>query len=230
MTDNIGYSWCLYCHVHVQRLASADVPPVDTGYRRGDGRISRAGMDDLDPKYRPGQRNDGARWSGDRVPVHASHTAHCWRMARKNCPRHVADAVCPAVRRHARLDYHGCRLQQQMVVEYYLLLAGRRIREWWYQRLNSIADLPQTSQQIIRDAGKEAVMWSFIAIMPIMGISFVTGLFLGNVWIKSPKKSDLEDKKTTRESEVMYVPYLYAVFKVCLDTVAILSRLRVSWP
>jgi hypothetical protein len=83
------------------------------------------------------------------------------------------------------------------------------------QSLNAIASLPSDIQQVIRDAGKEAVMWSFIAILPIMGISFITGLFLGNVWIKpSKKKSEVEDKQTTQTSEVIYVPYLYALFKV----------------
>ncbi|KAH8700591.1 putative MFS multidrug transporter [Talaromyces proteolyticus] len=80
--------------------------------------------------------------------------------------------------------------------------------------LDSINSLPQSVQQVIRDAGKDAIMWAFIAIMPILGISLVTGFFLGNVWIK-PKKNDGEEagKADAKTSEVVYVPYLYALFK-----------------
>jgi hypothetical protein len=83
--------------------------------------------------------------------------------------------------------------------------------------LDSISALPQNVQDIVRNVGKDAIMWAFIAILPILGISLVTGLFLGNVWIKPSKESKKDTEKGKREagtSEVIYVPYLYALFKV----------------
>jgi hypothetical protein len=83
--------------------------------------------------------------------------------------------------------------------------------------LDSVSALPQNVQDIVRNVGKDAIMWAFIAILPILGISLVTGLFLGNVWIKPSKESKKETENGEREagtSEVIYVPYLYALFKV----------------
>jgi hypothetical protein len=115
--------------------------------------------------------------------------------------------------------------------------------------LNAITDLPQAVQDIVRAAAKDAVMWAFISIMPILGISLFTSFFLGNVWIKrkkgkaepgdghkQPKSSEHQedplhseknenglnndddelDDEAPNESDVIYVPYLYALFKVCL--------------
>jgi hypothetical protein len=107
--------------------------------------------------------------------------------------------------------------------------------------LNSITELPQAVQDIVRAAGKNAVMWAFISIMPIMGISLFTSFFIGNVWIKRKKgkpetgdekpksgerqedllqngynNDDDEDDEEIRETDVIYIPYLYAMFKVCL--------------
>ncbi|KAN0077834.1 hypothetical protein V8E54_006138 [Elaphomyces granulatus] len=116
--------------------------------------------------------------------------------------------------------------------------------------LNAITDLPQAVQDIVRAAAKDAVMWAFISIMPILGISLFTSFFLGNVWIKrkkgkaepgdghkQPKSSehqenplhseknenglnndDDEDDEAPNESDVIYVPYLYALFKGNLDS------------
>ncbi|KAL1970569.1 hypothetical protein VTN77DRAFT_4213 [Rasamsonia byssochlamydoides] len=97
------------------------------------------------------------------------------------------------------------------------------------QSLSAIADLPPAAQEVIRSTGKDAVMWAFISIMPIIGISLVTGLFLGNVWIKptAQQARHVEDGDTaaaadadesdTRHSEVIYVPYLYALVKVGIN-------------
>ena len=88
------------------------------------------------------------------------------------------------------------------------------------QSLSNIASLPDAVQDRIRMAGKDAVMWAFIAIMPIMGISLVTGMFLGNVWIKEKGGTGDEEKRVEEEedevgsSEVIYVPYLWALMKV----------------
>ncbi|KAE8352087.1 major facilitator superfamily domain-containing protein [Aspergillus coremiiformis] len=79
-----------------------------------------------------------------------------------------------------------------------------------------IADLPTEAQQSVRLAGKDAIMWAFIAIMPIMGLSLVTGLFIGNVWI-TPKPKD-EEWNGSSHSEVIYVPYLWALLKGNINT------------
>ena len=94
------------------------------------------------------------------------------------------------------------------------------------QSLAYIAGLPSAeqmavrmAQMAVRMAGKSAVKWAFIAIMPIMGISLVTGLFLGNVWVKKrPRGSDEEKDAGSGDdegvSEVIDVPYLWALFMV----------------
>ncbi|KAL4966515.1 putative MFS multidrug transporter [Aspergillus stella-maris] len=88
--------------------------------------------------------------------------------------------------------------------------------------LSFIADLPPSLQEAVRMKGRDAIMWAYIAILPILGISLVTGLFLGNVWIKKKCRTEesnveggatQEEEGRTGESEVIYVPYLYAVFK-----------------
>ncbi|KAJ0420244.1 major facilitator superfamily domain-containing protein [Aspergillus carlsbadensis] len=99
------------------------------------------------------------------------------------------------------------------------------------ESLDFIASLPDSLQAAVRNAGKDAIMWAYISIMPILGISLVTGFFIGNVWIrKRGKQGDAEgraqaqagagdegeagtDSAIAGTSEVVYVPYLYAVFK-----------------
>ncbi|KKK13292.1 hypothetical protein AOCH_003610 [Aspergillus ochraceoroseus] len=83
--------------------------------------------------------------------------------------------------------------------------------------LSAIDSLPSSVQVIIRSYAREAIMWAYISILPILGISVITGLFLGNVWINKRKKSEeVESNNGTVEddsySEVIYVPYLYALF------------------
>lgn len=84
------------------------------------------------------------------------------------------------------------------------------------QSLEYIAGLPAAVQEGVRGAGRDAVVWAFVAIMPIMGLSVVTGLFLGNVWIKR-RKSDEEKEVVEGTGEVVYVPYLWALMKVSLS-------------
>lgn len=112
------------------------------------------------------------------------------------------------------------------------------------QSLDSIDSLPAAVQDVIRAAGAHAVKWSFIAIMPILGLSCVAVLFLGNVWIKT-KMSSKDDEQQAQQtqtvpglpvhtstepaaenprsesdlqaSEVIHVPYLYALFSVSPD-------------
>ncbi|KAL3479584.1 major facilitator superfamily domain-containing protein [Aspergillus californicus] len=86
------------------------------------------------------------------------------------------------------------------------------------ESLSYISSLPADVQDSVRAAGRDAIMWAYIAIMPILGISVVTGLFMGNVWIRKRKTTQqLEGGSQGRDeggdSEVLDVPYLYAIFK-----------------
>ncbi|PIG83792.1 MFS multidrug transporter [Aspergillus arachidicola] len=85
-----------------------------------------------------------------------------------------------------------------------------------------IADLPEEAQRSVRLAGRDAIMWAYIAVLPIMGLSLVTGLFIGNVWIKPKSKVDEERRDGLAEegshSEVIYVPYLWALLKGNVDS------------
>lgn len=74
--------------------------------------------------------------------------------------------------------------------------------------LSMLDGLSAAAQEAIRAAGKDAIMWAFIAILPIMGVSLLTGLIMGNVWVNV-----VEDGGEAR-SEVIHVPYLWAVAKV----------------
>ncbi|KAK2799138.1 hypothetical protein FQN51_007106 [Onygenales sp. PD_10] len=93
------------------------------------------------------------------------------------------------------------------------------------QSLDEIGKLPQAAQEAVRNIGKDAVMWAFIAIMPIMAISFVTGIFLGNVWIKKGKNGEKEehvlitdgDEKDIESNEVIYSSYLWALITGTID-------------
>ncbi|KIW95598.1 uncharacterized protein Z519_04183 [Cladophialophora bantiana CBS 173.52] len=58
--------------------------------------------------------------------------------------------------------------------------------------LDLINDLPPAEQKAIRSQGATATMWAFISILPILGLSLLASLLLGNVWI-----SKKHDKKTT---------------------------------
>ncbi|OJD18915.1 hypothetical protein AJ78_01101 [Emergomyces pasteurianus Ep9510] len=95
------------------------------------------------------------------------------------------------------------------------------------QSLDEISKLPPAVQEHIRNTGKDAVMWAFISIMPIMAISFVTGIFLGNVWIKKGRGKDADqnqqdtppgdDEEDIESNQVVYVSYLWAFITGTLD-------------
>jgi hypothetical protein len=54
--------------------------------------------------------------------------------------------------------------------------------------LNAVNNAPPELQAAIRSTGADAVMWSFISIIPFLALSLVANLFLGNVWISKGKK------------------------------------------
>ncbi|KAL4915408.1 major facilitator superfamily domain-containing protein [Aspergillus aurantiobrunneus] len=80
------------------------------------------------------------------------------------------------------------------------------------ESLGFVDSLPADVQEKVRLAGRDAIMWAYIAILPILGVSLLTGFCLGNVWIKKRKVGRVEGGEAG-ESEVIYVAYLYAVFK-----------------
>ncbi|KAL2864021.1 putative MFS multidrug transporter [Aspergillus lucknowensis] len=101
------------------------------------------------------------------------------------------------------------------------------------QSLDFIDSLPQGVQVAVRSAGRDAIMWAYIAIMPIMGISLVTGLFMGNVWIRKRKANNSSTYSAVQggeasggrmDSEVIYVPYLYAIFTGNVENYKHVSR------
>ncbi|EAW08233.1 putative MFS multidrug transporter [Aspergillus clavatus NRRL 1] len=92
--------------------------------------------------------------------------------------------------------------------------SGTRVDAHDRASLDLIALLPDSEQVAIRAAGKEGVMWAFIAIMPIVGLSLAAGLIMGNVWIKpKPRQGQGESVDGGGHSEVLYVPYLWALMK-----------------
>lgn len=101
--------------------------------------------------------------------------------------------------------------------------------------LDDINKLPPEVQEHIRNTGKDAVMWAFISIMAIMVISFVSGIFLGNVWIKKKRGESVDqrgqafstppadDEEDIESNEVVYVSYLWALLTVGLFSVFLFS-------
>ncbi|KAH8431738.1 uncharacterized protein LDX57_009393 [Aspergillus melleus] len=98
--------------------------------------------------------------------------------------------------------------------------------------LSFIDALATDEQRVVRGMGRDAIMWAYIAIMPIMGISLVAGLVMGNVWIKPVDKGEddmsmdrrveeeqvgvevAQEEQETGHSEVVYVSFLWALVKV----------------
>jgi hypothetical protein len=80
------------------------------------------------------------------------------------------------------------------------------------QSIQGINSMPASTQNIIRDNAAHAVMWSFISVLPLMGLSVAAATMLGNVWIKPPKSADNQQSK----GAVIYSSYLLALFTVGL--------------
>jgi MFS family permease len=63
--------------------------------------------------------------------------------------------------------------------------------------LDSIRDLPPEILESVRATAADAVMWSFISILPFLAISIVAALMLGNVWISKHKEKNLTEPAPT---------------------------------
>ncbi|PYH50079.1 putative MFS multidrug transporter [Aspergillus saccharolyticus JOP 1030-1] len=86
--------------------------------------------------------------------------------------------------------------------------------------LSMLDGLSAAAKAGVQLAGKEAIMWAFVAILPIMGVSLFAGLMMGNVWVNVQGNEGEEAR-----SEVIYVPYLWALAKGNLK-----SYRRISTP
>lgn len=64
--------------------------------------------------------------------------------------------------------------------------------------LDSISQLPAAEQAAIRAQGATATMWSFISILPILVVTLIASLGLGNVWISKKKGGDKAKKAEER--------------------------------
>jgi hypothetical protein len=77
------------------------------------------------------------------------------------------------------------------------------------QSLQGINSLPPEIQNIVREKAARAVMWSFISVLPVMGLSILAATVLGNVWIR-PKSNNGEES----HAAIIYSSYLLAAFTV----------------
>ncbi|BCR95622.1 putative MFS multidrug transporter [Aspergillus luchuensis] len=96
---------------------------------------------------------------------------------------------------------------------------------------NSLAfldNLPAAVQDSVHMAAKDAIMWAFISIIPIIGLSLITTTIMGNVWVNVRAKNDGEhaggNNTEDGRSEVIHVPYLWALAKGTITTHKRLSK------
>ncbi|GFN15525.1 hypothetical protein AtubIFM56815_003356 [Aspergillus tubingensis] len=90
---------------------------------------------------------------------------------------------------------------------------------------NSLAfldNLPAAVQDSVHMVAKDAIMWAFISIIPIIGLSLITTTIMGNVWVNVRAKEDGEHTGGNNiedgRSEVIHVPYLWALAKGTITT------------
>jgi MFS family permease len=78
------------------------------------------------------------------------------------------------------------------------------------QSLQGIASLPLEIQDLVRQKAARSVMWSFISVLPLMGLSVAAASVLGNVWIKPKAKVGGEES----HGAIIYSSYIAAVVTV----------------
>jgi predicted MFS family arabinose efflux permease len=85
--------------------------------------------------------------------------------------------------------------------------------------LDILNSLPPDTKAEVQHAAARAVMWAMISVLPFVGLSIITSILLGNVWIG---KGVVEAKKgkpghLAEKGKVMYGFYLFALFTGSLD-------------
>ena len=79
--------------------------------------------------------------------------------------------------------------------------------------LQAISSLPPSIQQAFRDRARQAVVYAFAAVTPIVGLAIFASLLLGNVRItKAQQKSNTGHLETRDAVETR--PYLWALMMV----------------
>jgi hypothetical protein len=68
--------------------------------------------------------------------------------------------------------------------------------------LDAISDLPPEELELFRAAAADAVSWSFISLLPFLGISIIAALMLGNVWI-SRTRGRTRTRPSTRRTHLL---------------------------
>ncbi|KAF2798649.1 MFS general substrate transporter [Melanomma pulvis-pyrius CBS 109.77] len=78
--------------------------------------------------------------------------------------------------------------------------------------LSTLDSLPPALKQSVQNAASRAVMWSFVSILPFMGLSIVAACFLGNVWIGKDAKKGKDGQVARQEvkGQVIYGSFIGA--------------------
>ncbi|KAK6532091.1 hypothetical protein TWF694_003253 [Orbilia ellipsospora] len=80
--------------------------------------------------------------------------------------------------------------------------------------IDSIQSLPQPILGMVEDVAKNAVVWSYISILPLVAAGGIVACFLGNVQITSTNPEDMvEDENGHRKGEIVDEPYLFWLLK-----------------
>ncbi|KAI1535667.1 AraJ Arabinose efflux permease [Pyrenophora tritici-repentis] len=81
--------------------------------------------------------------------------------------------------------------------------------------LELLDKLPEAVKQDIQNAAAKAVMWSFVAVLPFVGLSLGASVLLGNVWIGKPVRAAKKNSpaRGAEKGKVMYGMYVLALLK-----------------
>ncbi|KAI9807235.1 MAG: hypothetical protein M1825_005953 [Sarcosagium campestre] len=91
-------------------------------------------------------------------------------------------------------------------------MAGARIERTDSSSLDSIARLPPEVQTDFRKSARNAVVWAFIAILPILAVAALVSFLLGNVMITS-REERTESGHLDSKSDVVKGVYLWELVK-----------------
>ncbi|EWC44389.1 hypothetical protein DRE_01215 [Drechslerella stenobrocha 248] len=81
------------------------------------------------------------------------------------------------------------------------------------QSLEEIRSLPAPILAMVEDVAKQAVVWSYVSIVPLIALGGVVACFLGNVQITGASLDDLDTNEEDKRGEVVDEPYLFWLLK-----------------